>query len=106
MELVNNANNDHFCHDCSEKMIVDGEDIKNGVFLTYDNSGEKINIFKCNECFTKNKALTNFRECEVYSRVVGYIRPVGQWHKGKRQEYSERKEYNMPGENLSYGENV
>jgi len=32
--------------------------------------------------------------CEVYSRVVGYIRPVNQWNKGKRAEFAERKEYN------------
>jgi ribonucleoside-triphosphate reductase len=30
---------------------------------------------------------------EVYSRVVGYIRPVAQWNKGKRQEFGDRKEY-------------
>ncbi len=29
-------------------------------------------------------------KCEVYSRVVGYIRPVGQWNDGKKAEYSER----------------
>lgn len=28
--------------------------------------------------------------CEVYSRVVGYIRPVQQWHLGKQEEYRER----------------
>jgi len=28
--------------------------------------------------------------CEVYSRVVGYIRPVQQWHLGKKEEYRER----------------
>ncbi|HDQ22474.1 MAG TPA: hypothetical protein ENN28_00690 [Candidatus Uhrbacteria bacterium] len=32
--------------------------------------------------------------CEVYSRIVGYIRPVSQWNKGKRAEFSERKEFN------------
>lgn len=30
---------------------------------------------------------------EVYSRVVGYFRPVNQWNKGKKEEYSERKTY-------------
>ncbi|MBU1077299.1 MAG: ribonucleoside triphosphate reductase [Spirochaetes bacterium] len=29
--------------------------------------------------------------CEVYSRVVGYLRPVNQWNKGKKSEYSMRK---------------
>ena len=31
---------------------------------------------------------------EVYSRVVGYFRPVNQWNKGKQEEFSERKEFN------------
>ena len=29
-------------------------------------------------------------KCEVYSRVVGYIRPVTQWNKGKQIEYKDR----------------
>ncbi len=29
--------------------------------------------------------------CEVYSRVVGYLRPVNQWNKGKQREFSDRK---------------
>ncbi|MCX6789380.1 MAG: ribonucleoside triphosphate reductase [Candidatus Gribaldobacteria bacterium] len=33
------------------------------------------------------------QNCEVYSRVVGYIRPVQQWHKGKTQEFKERKTF-------------
>jgi len=32
---------------------------------------------------------------EVYSRVVGYFRPVNQWNKGKQQEFRERKEYKI-----------
>ena len=28
--------------------------------------------------------------CEVYSRVVGYIRPVNQWNRGKREEFADR----------------
>ena len=31
--------------------------------------------------------------CEVYSRVVGYIRPVSQWNEGKQAEYDERSAY-------------
>lgn len=30
---------------------------------------------------------------EVYSRVVGYFRPVGQWNKGKQEEFKNRKTY-------------
>ncbi len=28
--------------------------------------------------------------CEVYTRIVGYLRPVEQWNKGKKAEYSKR----------------
>lgn len=30
------------------------------------------------------------QKCEVYSRVVGYIRPVSQWNKGKKMEWVDR----------------
>jgi hypothetical protein len=29
--------------------------------------------------------------CEVYSRIVGYLRPIQSWHVGKRQEYEDRR---------------
>jgi ribonucleoside-triphosphate reductase (formate) len=30
-------------------------------------------------------------KCEVYSRVVGYIRPVEQWNDAKQEEFKDRK---------------
>lgn len=30
-------------------------------------------------------------KCEVYSRVVGYLRPVQNWNKGKKEEFALRK---------------
>ncbi|TSC95156.1 MAG: ribonucleoside-triphosphate reductase [Parcubacteria group bacterium Licking1014_1] len=44
--------------------------------------------FECPKCTIK-------QPCEVYSRIVGYLRPVQQWNKGKKQEYKERKEYKV-----------
>jgi len=32
---------------------------------------------------------------EVYSRVVGFFRPVSQWNDGKQQEFKERKTFNV-----------
>lgn len=32
-------------------------------------------------------------ECEVYSRVVGFIRPVSQWNEGKQSEWEDRKTF-------------
>lgn len=42
--------------------------------------------FTCPECGAS---------CEVYSRVVGYIRPVQQWNKGKKKEFKDRIEFKV-----------
>jgi len=85
MENVKNV-----CHDCGKK-------INKRVTLVYNDKGEKITIYKCQKCYKKNPSLANFRKCEVYSRVVGYLRPVDQWHEGKRREFKERKVYVQKG---------
>ncbi|MBO5911334.1 MAG: hypothetical protein J6Q05_03985 [Elusimicrobiaceae bacterium] len=36
-------------------------------------------------------------KCEVYSRVVGYLRPVQNWNKGKKEEFAMRKNLNVEG---------
>ncbi|MEA2014320.1 MAG: ribonucleoside triphosphate reductase [Thermodesulfobacteriota bacterium] len=33
--------------------------------------------------------------CEVFSRVVGYLRPVKQWNKGKQEEFRTRKVFQV-----------
>ena len=38
--------------------------------------------------YTKEKLRT---KCEVYSRIIGYIRPIQQWNKGKVSEWNNRK---------------
>lgn len=44
-------------------------------------SGEHFTCPKCGE------------DAEVWSRVVGFYRPVQNWNKGKKQEFAQRKEY-------------
>lgn len=46
------------------------------------------------EHFTCPKCLIE-QPCEVYSRVVGYIRPVQQWHPGKQEEFKDRLVYKV-----------
>jgi len=36
------------------------------------------------------------QSCEVYSRVVGYLRPVAQWNKGKKAEFKDRVNFQAP----------
>lgn len=33
--------------------------------------------------------------CEIWSRIVGYFRPIDQWNKGKQSEYKARVEYQI-----------
>jgi len=42
----------------------------------------------CPQCAIK-------QPCEVYSRIVGYLRPVSQWNNGKQEEFKERKEFKI-----------
>ena len=38
-------------------------------------------------------AKTKRTRCEVYSRVVGYLRPINQWNEGKQAEFTDRKTF-------------
>ena len=33
------------------------------------------------------------KNCEIYSRVVGYLRPVNQWNEGKKAEFAQRTSF-------------
>lgn len=35
--------------------------------------------------------------CEVWSRVMGYHRPVSNWNAGKQSEWRDRRMYKEPG---------
>jgi ribonucleoside-triphosphate reductase len=45
----------------------------------------------CPQC----EATGDTMACEVYSRVVGYLRPVNQWNKGKQREFQDRKTFDL-----------
>lgn len=38
-------------------------------------------------------AKTKRTKCEIYSRVVGYLRPINQWNDGKRAEFGDRQTF-------------
>lgn len=38
---------------------------------------------------------TKRQPCEVYSRVVGYLRPVKQWNDAKQSEFFGRKYFKV-----------
>ena len=86
------------CHDCgthvevSAKLTEDGAiEIEGGSVYRVNRGVEVIYFFKCDACFKEDTTLRNYEECEVYSRVVGYLRPIKQWNKGKKEEFRHRK---------------
>ena len=34
-------------------------------------------------------------KCERFSRIVGYLRPLQQWNEGKKEEWNDRKMFNI-----------
>lgn len=49
-------------------------------------------LLKCPECFEKSAKF--YPKTEVYSRIVGYMRPTSQWNEGKKSEFAIRKTFN------------
>ena len=49
--------------------------------------------------------MTCDKECKVFSRIVGYIRPVQNWHKGKQEEWKFRKTFSVEKSMVSKFEN-
>jgi hypothetical protein len=82
------------CHDCGAAVTVtveladDGFEIAGGA--VYEPRPDEI-FLKCDACFACRPELTGYQECEVYSRVVGYLRPVAQWNDGKQAEFRQRR---------------
>ena len=85
----------HDCH-CDIEILIDPQDdgiyISGGAVYKLDNN---MTLGKCDKCYLANSQLTNYQECEVYSRVVGYLRPVKQWNPGKQAEHNDRANFKM-----------
>ena len=93
------------CHDCGEDFEIklerkseDTMEYSGGIIAKNKHNGEY--LFKCLTC--NNEDPINFgTNCEVYSRVVGYLRPIGNWNNAKRAEYCKRVNYVMPTEDTN-----
>jgi len=90
------------CHDCRVPVRVKASRDEQGmIFEPQDDAvgyypeiqGEREYFLKCPDCYQEQPKLTDFQPVEVYTRVVGYYRPVNAWNKGKQAEYKDRKVY-------------
>ena len=86
------------CHDCgkSVKVCIHRDDTRAIVIeggAVYNPLSNAQIFLKCDNCFRKDRVLLNWQKCEVYTRVVGYLRPVQEFNLGKQEEYKMRKNY-------------
>lgn len=85
------------CHDCSADTEVRATPVPEGIRIeggsVYEPETNKFFI-KCGDCYERDAVLKNYQNCEVYSRVVGYLRPVAQWNDAKQEEFENRKLFN------------
>lgn len=113
MEFLEDVLTDHVppfdlefaCHDCgAPTRVTYSEDEGGGRLDPQDgaagynptlNNGSTEYFVKCPECFEKNPQLRSFNPIEVYTRVVGYYRPITSFNKGKMAEYQDRKYYSQ-----------
>ena len=86
------------CWDCKKEICINEDFMpyydERGDCTIETPEGPKQAFVKCRACHTQDPLL-HFQECEIYSRVVGYIRPIKQWNPGKRQEWADRKTYKV-----------
>jgi anaerobic ribonucleoside-triphosphate reductase len=92
------------CHDCECSVEITATAKEDGIHIEgggiYEPEQKRF-FLKCNSCFQKNSILKKYQPCEVYSRVVGYLRPVAQWNDAKQSEFKDRKLFdrNISGKN-------
>ena len=108
-EYFKRAESDHiefqgYCHDCKKLTKVNADVLEDStlkitggsVYFPDIGSGEPTFFVKCDSCFKKDTTLRNYQPCDVYSRVVGFYRPIKSWNEGKHSEWKKRKDYNLP----------
>jgi hypothetical protein len=87
-----------YCWDCHKVLevnddgsLVDAEKLK----VQKGSDGTPSIVIKCKTCYDKNNKVVIPQACEVYSRVVGYLRPVTQWNEAKQEEFKARKVFKI-----------
>ncbi len=98
------------CHDCGKnttveaQMEADGKTVIDGGAVYIHGTGmDQQSYVKCDPCFKRDPVLRNYQECEVYSTIVGYLRPIKQWNPGKQAEFEMRKNFVGPKEEKENG---
>lgn len=88
------------CHCCKKDVCVEVLDTPEGITIlggaVYDPPGMEDYFLKCEACYSLDPVLRNYQPTQQYSRVVGYMRPVQDWNKGKQAEFALRTSFKVP----------
>ena len=87
------------CWNCGKEIEVvarvedDGQlSVEGGAVYRFEDLGT---FLKCSGCYKQDPVLRNYQPMEVYSRVVGYYRPVTHFNPGKQEEFYERVNFKV-----------
>ena len=87
------------CHDCKSGCIISAVALEDGIHVdggaVYDPWLDKRYLVKCDTCYKKDPVLRAYQDCEVYARVVGYLRPVKQFNVAKQAEFKDRVNFKL-----------
>ena len=86
------------CHNCSIPVEIKAYVTEEGEMIVEGGAVYKRKIalkdtyfYKCDQCYENDPTLRNWQDCEVWTRVVGYLRPTNQWNEGMKAQFNERK---------------
>uniref|UniRef100_A0A6H1ZFW8 Putative anaerobic ribonucleoside-triphosphate reductase n=1 Tax=viral metagenome TaxID=1070528 RepID=A0A6H1ZFW8_9ZZZZ len=54
--------------------------------------------FKCSRCLERDSGMISPTKCEIFTRVVGYLRPIQGFNLGKAEEFRDRKTFKIKEE--------
>ena len=87
------------CWNCNQEVEVvasvedDGRlQVEGGAIYRFQDLGT---FLKCTACYEADSVLRNYQPMEVYSRVVGYYRPVTHFNPGKQEEFRKRVNFKV-----------
>jgi len=93
------------CHDCGKPVCIEMDMDKDGKVTvrggamycaqTGATNADKSFFLKCDNCFSKDSILKRYMPCEVYTRSIGYLRPVKQMNEGKQAEVAMRLKFKV-----------
>ena len=87
------------CWNCGKEVEVvarvedDGQLlVEGGAIYRFQDLGT---FLKCSDCYEEDSVLRDYQPMEVYSRVVGYYRPVTYFNPGKQEEFRKRVNFKV-----------